>query len=96
MEAFFEVGCEYFRDTREQNLALVNMLNPVDSGYVDPDEGLPWIEMPLTSSKDEIVNIDRIGGAAQLVPLYPAGSHMGEEDSRRWVVNSQIDLNSFG
>ena len=72
------------------------MLNPVDSGYVDPDEGLPWVEMPLTGSKYKIVNIDRMGGAAQLVALYPAGSHMGEEDSRRWVVNSRIDLNSFG
>ena len=64
MEAFFEVDCEYFGDARKQNLALVNILNLVDSEYVDPDEGLPWVEMLFIGSKYEIVNIDRIGGAA--------------------------------
>ena len=93
VEAFFEVDCEYFGDTRKQNLALVNTLNPVDSGYVDVDEGLPWVEIPLNGPKYVIVDIDRIAGAAQLVPLNPEGSHMVEADSRRWVVNS---LNSFG
>ena len=68
------------------------MLNPVDSGYVDPDKGLPWVERPLTGPKYVIIDIDQIGGAAQLVPLNP-GSGVG---SRRWVVNSRVDLNSFG
>ena len=39
------------------------MLNPLDSEYVDRDEGLPWVERPLTGSKYEIVNIDGIGAA---------------------------------
>ena len=95
-EAFFQVHYEFFGHTRKRNLALVNMLNPVDSGYVNPNEGLPWVEIPVTGPKYEIVDIDRIGGAAQLVPLNPVGSHMGDENSRRWVVNSRIDLNSFG
>ena len=83
VEAFFEVDCEYFGDTRKQKLALVNMLNPVDSEYVDIDEGLPWVEIPLNGPKYEIVDIDRIGGAAQLVPLNPAGSQIVEGDLRR-------------
>ena len=74
---------EFFGDTRKRNLALVNMLNPVDSGYVNLDEGLPWVEMPVTGPKYKIVDIDRIGGAAQLVPLKRAGSHMGDENYRR-------------
>jgi hypothetical protein len=95
VEALFQV--ELHRgDTRKRNLALVDMLNPVDSGYVDPDEGLPWVEIPLTGAKYEIVEINQIGGAAQLVPLNPAGSQNGERYLRRWVVNSRIDLNSFG
>ena len=45
----------------------------------------------------EIIDIDQIGGAAQLVPLNPvSGTRMVERDSRRWVVNSCMDLNSFG
>ena len=72
------------------------MLNPVDSRYVDPDKGLPWVKIPLSGPKYEIVDIDQIGGAAQLVPMNPAGGPMAEGDSRRWVVNSRIDLNSFG
>ena len=96
VEAFFKLDCEYSGDIRKRNLALVNMLNPVDSGYVDPDEGLPWVEIPLSGPKYEIVDIDRIGGVAQLVPMNPAGGPMAEGDSRRWVVNSRIDLNSFG
>ena len=59
------------------------MLNPVDSEYVNPDEGLLWVEIPVIGPKYEIVNIDRIGGAAQLVPLNPAGSPMGDENYRR-------------
>ena len=72
------------------------MLNPVDSGYVDPDEGLLWIEILLMGPKYEIVDIEQIGGAAQLLPLNPAGSYIEDGNSRRWVVNSRIDLNSFG
>ena len=96
VEAFFQVDCE---DTSRRNLALVRTLNPVDSGYVDPDEGLPWVEIPLTGPKYEIIDIDQISGAAQLVPLNPgseAGTQFVEGDSRRWVVNFWIDLNSFG
>ena len=99
VEAFFQVDCKYFGDTVKHNLALVDVLNPVDSGYVDPDEGLPWVERPLSGPKYEIIDINQIGGAAQLVPLNPgsgAGTEMVEGDSRRWVVNSRIDLNSFG
>ena len=40
VEAFFRVDCEYFGESTKCNLALVDMLNPVDSGYVDPDEAL--------------------------------------------------------
>ena len=54
------------------------------------------MEVPLTGPKYEIVDINQISGAAQLVPLNAAGSHNGERGSRRWVVNSRIDLNSFG
>ena len=96
VEAFFQVDCKYFGDTVKHNLALVDVLNPVDSGYVDPDEGLPWVEIPLSGTKYEIVDIDRIGGAAQLVPMNPAGGPIVEGDSHRWVVNSRIDLNRFG
>ena len=58
VEAFFKLDCKYSRDIRKQNLALVNMLNPVDSGYVDLYEGLPWVEIPLSGPKYEIVDID--------------------------------------
>jgi len=92
VEALFQVDCGYFGETTKHNLALVDMLNPVDSGFVDPDEGLPWVERPPTGPRYEIINIDEIGGVAQLVPLNP---EMVGRDSRRWVVNSQIDLNSF-
>ena len=40
IEAFFQVDYEDFVGTGKRNLALLNMLNPVDSGYIDPDEGL--------------------------------------------------------
>ena len=59
------------------------MLNLVHLGYVDSDEGLPWVEIPLTGPKYNIVDIDKIGGAAQLLPLNLAGSHMVEGDSQR-------------
>jgi hypothetical protein len=93
VEAFFQVDCKYFGDTAKRSLALVEILNPVESGYVDPDEGLPWVERPLTGKKYEIINIEQIGGAAQLIPLNE-GNEGGT--NRRWVVNSRIDLNSFG
>ena len=35
------------------------------------DEALPWVERPLTSPKYKIIDINQIGGAAQLVPLNP-------------------------
>ena len=71
VEAFLWVDYEYFGDTRKQKL-WVNMLNPVDSGYFDIDKGLPYVEIPLNDPKYEIINIDRIGEAAQLVPWNPA------------------------
>ena len=37
IEVFFQVDCGDWT----HNLALVNILNLVDSGYVDPDKGLP-------------------------------------------------------
>ena len=70
----------------------MNILNPVDSGYVDPDEGLPWVEIPPTGPKYEIIDIHQIGGAAQLVPVNPVRG----ASVTRWVVNSRIDVNSFG
>ena len=92
VEAFFQVDCEHLGATIRRNLALVNILNPVDSGYVDPDEGLAWVEMPPNSPKYEIIDIHQIGGAAHLVPMNPGS----EAPEKRWVVNSPIDLNSFG
>ena len=60
IEAFFQIDS---RDRRD-NLALVNILSPVDSAYVDPDEGLLWVEIPPTGPKYEIINIHQIKGAA--------------------------------
>ena len=72
VEALFQVGCEDLGATTTRgNLALVSILNPVDSGYVDLYEGLPWVEMPLTGPRYEIIDIHQIGGAAQLVPMNP-------------------------
>ena len=59
---------------------------------MDPDEGLPWVARPITGPKYQIIDMNQIGGAAQLVPL----NQVRGRDSRRWVVNSRIDLNSFG
>ena len=70
----------------------MSVLNLVDSGCVDPDEGLPWVEMPLTCQRYEIIDIHHIGGAAQSVPMNPKR----EAIERRWVIYSQIHLNSFG
>ena len=96
VETFFQVDCGYFGETTKHNLALVDILNSVESGYVDPDERLPWVERPPTGPRYEIIDIDQNGGAAQLVPLNPvSGTWMVQRDSRRWVVNSLIDLNSF-
>ena len=93
VEALFQVEYEDLRaTTTRRNLALVSILNLVDSGYVDPDEGLPWVEMPLTGPRYEIIDIHQIGGAAQLVSMNPGRG----APERRWVVNSRIDLNSFG
>ena len=41
VEAFFQVDYKYFGDTAKRRLAPVDILNPVESVYVDPDEGLP-------------------------------------------------------
>ena len=57
------------------------MLNPLDSGYVDLNEGLPWVEIPLMGPKYEIIDIEQIGGAAQLIPLNPVGSHIEDGNS---------------
>ena len=65
IEGLFQVDC----GDRRHNLALVNILNLMDSGYVDPDEGLPWVGIPPTGPKYEIIDIHQIGGAAQLVLL---------------------------
>ena len=70
----------------------MRILNPVDSGCVDPDEGLPWVEIPLTCPRYEIIDIHQIGGAAQSVPMNPRRGAI----EKRCVVNSQIHLNSFG
>ena len=88
IEAFFQVDC----GDRRHNLALLNILNPVDSGYVDPNEGLPWVEIPRTGPKYEIIDIRQIEGAVQLVPV----NLVRGASVKRWVVNSRIDLNSFG
>ena len=53
IEALFQSDC---RD-RRYNLALVNILNPVDSGDVDPDKWLSWVEIPPTGPKYDIINI---------------------------------------
>ena len=58
VKAFFPADCEYIGDTTKYNLALVDIPNPVDSGYVNPDEGLPWVERPLTASKYQIIDIN--------------------------------------
>ena len=92
VEAFFQVDCEYLGATKRHKLALVKILNPVNYGYVDPDEGLPWIETPPDGKKYEIIDIHQIGRAAQLVPVYLENGAA----VKRWVVNSRIDLNSFG
>ena len=55
---------EYLGDTRKRNLVLVTMLNLVDSGYVDLEEELAWVEIQVTGPKYEIVHIDRICRAA--------------------------------
>ena len=42
VEALFQVECEDLgATTTRRNLALLSILNPVDSEYVDPHEGLP-------------------------------------------------------
>ena len=92
VEAFFQADCEYVGDTTKYILPLVDIPNPVDSGYFDPHKGLPWVERLLTGSKYQIIDINQIGGVGQLVPLNPVRGR----DSRRWVVNSRIDLNTFG
>ena len=58
------MDCEYVGDITKHILALVHILNPVDSGYVDLDEGLPLEKRPLTCPKYLIIDINQIGGAA--------------------------------
>ena len=86
VEAFFQVDCEYLGATRRRKLALVKILNPVNSGYVDPDEGLPWVETPPDGKKYEIIDIHQIGGAAQLVLVHPENGAA----VKRWVVVSVV------
>ena len=64
----------------------------MDSGDVDIDEWLPWVEIPPAGPKYEIINIHYIGGGAQLVPV----TLVRGASVNRWVVNSWMDLNSFG
>ena len=97
VEALLQMDCGYFGETTKHNLAFFDILNPVDSGFVDLDEGLPWVEGLPTCLRYKIIDIHHIGGAAQLVLLNPgSGTQTVERDSRRWVVNSRIVWNSFG
>ena len=57
IEALFQVDCG---DSRH-NLALVNILNRVDSGHVGPNQELPWVEMSSMGRKYEIIDIHQIG-----------------------------------
>ena len=93
------MDCRHFGETTKYNLALVDILNPVNSGYINPDEGLLLVERPPNGPRYEIIEIHQFGIVAQLVPLNPeSGAHIQivRRDSRKWVINSRIDLNSFG
>ena len=72
------MDCEHLVATTRRNLALVNILNLVDSRYVDPNEGVQLVEMPPNSPKYEIIDINQIGEAEQLVPMNP-GSEATEK-----------------
>ena len=65
------MDCRYFIETIKHNLALVDILIPVNSGYIDSDEGVPLVERPPNITKYEIIKINQIGRATQLVPLNP-------------------------
>ena len=80
------MDCGYFGETTKHKLGLVDILSPVNSGYIDPDEGLPLVERLPNGPKYEIIEIDQIGGVAQLVPLNPesgAGTQIVGRDLRR-------------
>jgi hypothetical protein len=78
VQALFRVTCTDLNIS--YNLALVSPLNPVDSGYIDPHEGLPWVEM---RSRFEIVDIAQIRGAAQLIPGKPDNAGSNWENKAR-------------
>ena len=68
-----------------RQMAAVQMLSAVNSGFVLDIHGLVTVKMREESQEFTIVDVGRILGLVHLSP----------ERKRRWLVNSRIDLRTF-
>jgi len=71
-------------DTVRQ-VAGVQMVTPVNSGRLSDQHGLVRVQMREDARGFTIVDIGTILGRAHLI----------QEEDRRWLINSRIDLRTF-
>jgi len=75
----------YLSDDTVRRVAGVQMLTPVNSGRLSDQHGLVTVQMRQDARGFTIVDIGTILGLAHLI----------QEEDRRWLINSRIDLRTF-
>jgi hypothetical protein len=76
---------DYRSDDTVRRVAGVQMLTPVNSGRLSDQHGLVTVQMREDARGFTIVDIGTILGLAHLI----------QEEDRRWLINSRIDLRTF-
>jgi len=76
---------DYTSDDTVRQVASVQMLTPVNSGHLSDQHGLITVQMREDAQGFTIVDIGTILGLAHLI----------QEDNRRWLIHSWIDLRTF-
>ena len=76
---------DYRSDDTVRRVDGVQMLTPVNSGLLSDQHGLIKVQMREDSRGFTIVDIGTILGLAHLI----------QEEDRRWLINSRIDLRTF-
>jgi len=76
---------DYRSDYTVRRVAGVQMLTAVNSGHLSDQHGLVTVQIRENARGFTIVDIGRILGLAHLI----------QEEDRRWLINSRIDLRTF-
>jgi hypothetical protein len=73
-------------------LALALTTRPENSGNFDPISKLVQVRQASAAGALEVISVGNIVGCAHLIPEIATSNQTGGEWTKRWIVNSHIDL----